>query len=81
MQFNGSVFAYDEGMYRNDCVLASALWRNLYAGRTKINVSLLAASVLYVRNTLSELDHILDEDVQNANIRFLRISDTFELKD
>ncbi|KTW29233.1 hypothetical protein T552_01189 [Pneumocystis carinii B80] len=81
MQFNGSVFAYDEGMYRNDCVLALALWRNLYAGKTKINVSFLAASVLYVRNTLFELDNMLDEDVQNANIRFLRISDTFELKD
>ncbi|EMR11767.1 hypothetical protein PNEG_00197 [Pneumocystis murina B123] len=81
MQFNGSVFAYDEGMYRNDCILALALWRNLYAGRTKINVSFLAASVLYVRNTLFELDNMLDEDVQNANIRFLRISDIFELKD
>ncbi|KAG5513558.1 hypothetical protein PMAC_000990 [Pneumocystis sp. 'macacae'] len=81
MQFHGSVFAYDEGLYRNDYVLALALWRNLYAGKTSINISLLAASVLYVRNTLFELDKISDDNIQEAKMSFLRISDTFELKD
>lgn len=80
MQFHGCIFAYDEGMYRNDCVLALALWRNLYAGKIKINVSFLAASVLYVRNTLFELDNMSDEDIQKANVTFPKISDTFELK-
>ncbi|KAG4305789.1 hypothetical protein PORY_000699 [Pneumocystis oryctolagi] len=80
MQFHGSVFAYDEGLYRGDSVLALALWRNLYAGKTDINLSLLAASVLYVRNTLFELDNISDDDIQEAKIHFLEISDTFELK-
>ncbi|KTW27905.1 uncharacterized protein T551_02872 [Pneumocystis jirovecii RU7] len=81
MQFHGSVFAYDEGFYKNDYVLALALWRNLYAGKTNINISLLAASVLYVRNTLFELDNISDDDIQDAKMSFLKISDIFELKD
>ncbi|KAG5439910.1 hypothetical protein PCANB_000192 [Pneumocystis canis] len=81
MQFHGSILAYDEGLYRNDYVLASALWRNLYAGKTNIKISLLAASVLYVRNTLYELDNVSDYDIQEAKVFFLKISDIFELKD
>ncbi|KAI8947657.1 hypothetical protein F4801DRAFT_582193 [Xylaria longipes] len=61
VQWRGIVAAYDEGVAKNDAVLASAIWRNVFKAREDINVRDLAAIVSWMRLSLKMLDQMPDE--------------------
>lgn len=67
--FNGLLFAYDEGIIGDDTVLASALWRNLFAHRREQATAQEVAHVVeYVRRKVKALDglpakHVLEEGI------------------
>ncbi|KAI1752393.1 hypothetical protein F4782DRAFT_152979 [Xylaria castorea] len=61
IQWRGIVAAYDEGVAKNDAVLASALWRNVFKAREDINIRDLAAIVSWMRLSLKMLDQMPDE--------------------
>ncbi|KAI0182942.1 ubiquinol-cytochrome C chaperone-domain-containing protein [Xylaria flabelliformis] len=61
VQWRGIVAAYDEGVAKNDAVLASAIWRNIFKAREDINIRDLAAIVSWMRLSLKMLDQMPDE--------------------
>lgn len=61
VQWRGIVAAYDEGVAKNDAVLASAVWRNVFKAREDICVRDLAAIVSWMRLSLKMLDQMPDE--------------------
>ncbi|KAK1781728.1 ubiquinol-cytochrome C chaperone-domain-containing protein [Copromyces sp. CBS 386.78] len=60
VQWRGVVMAYDEGLVKDDAVLAAAVWRNLFKAREDIDVRTLAAIVSWVRSQLKYLDFMDD---------------------
>ncbi|KAI0448714.1 hypothetical protein F5B21DRAFT_509862 [Xylaria acuta] len=60
VQWRGIVAAYDEGVAKNDAVLASAIWRNVFKAREDINIRDLAAIVSWMRLSLKMLDQMPD---------------------
>ncbi|OZJ05719.1 hypothetical protein BZG36_01436 [Bifiguratus adelaidae] len=76
-QFHGSVVAYDEGMCKDDPVLAAALWRNLFT-TTAGNATDLAYIVQYIRQQLKHLDQIPTEHLTEGNISFTPPMNEFE---
>lgn len=68
-QFHGGVVAYDEGMCKDDPVLAAALWRNLFAPSSN-NAEDLAFMVGYVRRELSKIAQLDTEDIIQGKARF-----------
>ncbi|KAF9911856.1 Protein cbp3, mitochondrial [Lobosporangium transversale] len=59
-QFHGGVLAYDEGMCKDDPIMAAALWRNLFTSHG--NPAQIALLVDYIRHELQVLDNISSED-------------------
>ncbi|KAF9990968.1 Protein cbp3, mitochondrial [Mortierella antarctica] len=59
-QFHGGVLAYDEGMCKDDPIMAAALWRNLFTSSG--NPAQIAILVDYVRKELQVLDTTNSED-------------------
>ncbi|CCF60377.1 hypothetical protein KAFR_0K00220 [Kazachstania africana CBS 2517] len=70
-QLKGAVFAYDEGFYTDDMTLATAVWRNLFAGRKNINFSHLEAVVRYIRSQLYVLTKMSDREFALGNFKFV----------
>ncbi|KAL1930393.1 hypothetical protein VTP01DRAFT_10555 [Rhizomucor pusillus] len=70
-QFHGGVTAYDEGMCKDDPVLAAALWRNLFAP-TSNNAVDLALVVRYVRKQLKELEEFDGNKLNNGFVTFCK---------
>ncbi|KAG2180580.1 hypothetical protein INT44_003584 [Umbelopsis vinacea] len=66
-QFHGGVVAYDEGMCKDDPVLAAALWRNLFTPTTG-NANDLAYIVQYIRRELKKLDDYDSEKLNEGQI-------------
>lgn len=62
--------AYDEGIAKDDAVLASAIWRNIFKASENVDIKRLAQIVSYVRRALSKLDSINDETVMQTMIAF-----------
>ena len=62
VQWRGVVAAYDEGIARGDAVLGSAVWRNLYKGRSEVDFRRVAGVVSYIRGTLWELERKTNGD-------------------
>ncbi|KAI0202781.1 ubiquinol-cytochrome C chaperone-domain-containing protein [Astrocystis sublimbata] len=60
VQWRGLIAAYDEGVVKNDAVLASAVWRNVYKARDDVDLQDLAAVVSWMRRCLKTLDQIPD---------------------
>ncbi|KAF9107070.1 Protein cbp3, mitochondrial, partial [Mortierella sp. AM989] len=59
-QFHGGVLAYDEGMCKDDPIMAAALWRNLFTSSgTPHQIAIL---VDYVRKELQVLDVMSSEE-------------------
>lgn len=54
-QFNGALFAYDEGLLSSDRVLAAALWRNIFLQKCDDPEQLLDM-VAYIRKQMQYLD-------------------------
>ncbi|KAF9341818.1 Protein cbp3, mitochondrial [Linnemannia elongata] len=59
-QFHGGVLAYDEGMCKDDPIMAAALWRNLFTSSG--NPAQIAILVDYVRKELHNLDTMSSDD-------------------
>ncbi|KAI8888087.1 hypothetical protein K501DRAFT_291861 [Backusella circina FSU 941] len=68
-QFHGGVVAYDEGMCKDDPVLAAALWRNLFAPSSN-NATDLALVVQYIRRELQALEKYSGEQLNSGSVRF-----------
>ncbi|CAO3673125.1 unnamed protein product [Umbelopsis vinacea] len=76
-QFHGGVVAYDEGMCKDDPVLAAALWRNLFTATTG-NANDLAYIVQYIRRELKILDEYDSEKLNDGRIQFSQPEAHFE---
>ncbi|KAI8148891.1 ubiquinol-cytochrome C chaperone-domain-containing protein [Fennellomyces sp. T-0311] len=75
-QFHGGVVAYDEGMCKDDPVLAAALWRNLFAP-TANNAVHLAYVVQYIREELKALDEFDGEKLNAGIVQFSKPKASF----
>ncbi|KAF5115433.1 hypothetical protein DV495_003813 [Geotrichum candidum] len=71
LQLRGSVMSYDEGFYLDDATLASALWRNLFAGREDIDPTYLEQLVHYIRTQLYVMENISDFDFSRGRFFFI----------
>lgn len=71
LQLRGSVMSYDEGFYLDDATLASALWRNLFAGREEIDPTHLEHLVHYIRAQLYVLENVSDFDFSRGRFHFI----------
>ncbi|KAG0169740.1 Protein cbp3, mitochondrial [Apophysomyces sp. BC1034] len=76
-QFHGGVVSYDEGMCKDDPVLAAALWRNLFAPTTN-DATDLAYAVQYIRRELQALEQFGGEKFNAGIVEFGRPEATFE---
>lgn len=70
IQWRGLLAAYDEGIYRGDAVLASAVWRNVFKASADVDVRDLACIVSYMRRALKGLDRADDEAIASGNLTF-----------
>ncbi|ANB11143.1 Cbp3p [Sugiyamaella lignohabitans] len=70
-QLRGSIFAYDEGFYSDDTVLAGALWRNLFESKKDIDMTHIEQLVHYVRTQLYVLDRMSDLDFAAGRFQFI----------
>ncbi|KAG0736343.1 hypothetical protein G6F57_007556 [Rhizopus arrhizus] len=68
-QFHGGVVAYDEGMCKDDPVLAAALWRNLFAISSN-NATDLALVVQYIRRELQALEKYGGDKLNAGIVQF-----------
>ena len=59
-EFQGNLFAYDEGLLSSDQVLAGAVWRNLLL-QGNFDPRKLEILVDYIRENISHLDRINPE--------------------
>ncbi|KAG0253106.1 Protein cbp3, mitochondrial [Mortierella polycephala] len=67
-QFHGGVLAYDEGMCKDDPIMAAALWRNLFTSSgTPAQIAIL---VDYVRKELQVLDTMSSDDFLESRTLF-----------
>ncbi|XP_043946023.1 ubiquinol-cytochrome-c reductase complex assembly factor 1 isoform X2 [Protopterus annectens] len=60
--FYAAIFGYDEGILSDDCVLAAALWRNLFNKQCE-DPTVLELMVEYVRKQMQYLDSLNGEDL------------------
>ncbi|XP_076003379.1 ubiquinol-cytochrome c reductase complex assembly factor 1 [Genypterus blacodes] len=60
--FYAAIFGYDEGILSDDCVLAAALWRNLFNCRCE-DPNQLELMVEYVRKQMQYIDALDGEDL------------------
>ncbi|KAF9199819.1 Protein cbp3, mitochondrial [Haplosporangium sp. Z 27] len=67
-QFHGGVLAYDEGMCKDDPIMAAALWRNLFTSSG--TPAQIATLVDYVRKELQVLDNIPSDDFLESRALF-----------
>ncbi|XP_014770614.1 ubiquinol-cytochrome-c reductase complex assembly factor 1 [Octopus bimaculoides] len=69
--FNAALFSYDEGLMSSDTLLASALWRNLFASKYTEPQNLELA-VQYVRKQVKHLESQSDDSIlYNGLVSFL----------
>ena len=58
IQWRGLLAAYDEGLFKGDAVLASAIWRNIFKASEETDIRQLAQIVSFMRRTLQDLDEL-----------------------
>ena len=56
IQWRGLLAAYDEGLFKGDAVLASAIWRNIFKANEETDITQLAQIVSFMRRSLQALD-------------------------
>lgn len=56
--YYGQSLAYDEGLSKDDTVLASALWRNFYHQSPDVTMTDLTKLIIYIRSQLLHIDQI-----------------------
>ncbi|KAI9884721.1 MAG: hypothetical protein M1823_003502 [Watsoniomyces obsoletus] len=70
VQYRGILAAYDEGIFKGDAVLATALWRNVFAAKDEVDLVGLAIVTAHVRNAVRAMELIPDEGVVGGRIEF-----------
>lgn len=70
-QLKGAVLAYDEGFFTDDSTLATAVWRNLFAGRKNIDITHLESVVKYIRSQLYILSRLSDREFATGKFNFV----------
>jgi cytochrome b pre-mRNA-processing protein 3 len=70
VQWRGVLAAYDEGLAKNDAVLAGALWRNVFKASEDVDIKKLAMIVSFMRRSLSALEKVPDEKVMMSEVWF-----------
>ncbi|KAF4617030.1 hypothetical protein G7Y89_g15119 [Cudoniella acicularis] len=70
IQWRGLLAAYDEGLARNDAVLAGAVWRNVFKGNEEVDIKKLAQIVSYMRRTLAGMDSVDDQKFMTGQMIF-----------
>ncbi|KAH6998730.1 thiolase-like protein [Ilyonectria sp. MPI-CAGE-AT-0026] len=60
VQWRGLLLAYDEGLFKGDAILASAVWRNLFKGSPDVDPRALVAIVGWMRSSLMRLEAVND---------------------
>lgn len=78
-QLKGAVLAYDEGFYSDDSTLATAVWRNLFAGRKNIDMSHLEDVVKYIRSQLYILSKMSDREFALGKFNFVLPTETVKI--
>jgi cytochrome b pre-mRNA-processing protein 3 len=69
-QWRAVLLSYDEGIMKGDAVLATAIWRNLFAAREDVDFEKLAQIVGYMRRELRRLDMASDDEVADGRWTF-----------
>lgn len=75
-QLKGAVLAYDEGFYTDDATLATAVWRNLFAGRKNIDINLLEDVVKYIRSQVYIMSRLSDREFATGKFNFVLPTET-----
>jgi cytochrome b pre-mRNA-processing protein 3 len=69
-QYRGMTAAFDEGLFKGDAVLATAIWRNIFNAADDVNIEVLAMVTSHVRRVLSKLGSVDDEVVLTGRVKF-----------
>lgn len=77
-QLRGSVFAYDEGFFSDDTVLAGAVWRNLFEGKKDVDFAHIEQIVHYIRCQIYAMDKLSDLDFTQGRFAFIDPSKRYE---
>lgn len=71
LQWRGLTAGYDEGLAkRNDAVLATAVWRNIFRADEDVDLRGVGMVVSYIRGVLKGLETIEDEGIAGAEVVF-----------
>ncbi|TDZ36379.1 Protein CBP3 [Colletotrichum spinosum] len=83
VQWRGLIAAYDEGVVKDDRVLAAAVWRNLFKAREAADMRQIAAVVAWIRASLRDMEAGAVEDllVSPRGIFKRDLADMFKLVD
>ncbi|GKT43879.1 protein CBP3, mitochondrial [Colletotrichum spaethianum] len=83
VQWRGLIAAYDEGVVKDDRVLAAAVWRNLFKSREDADMRQVAAVVGWMRATLQDLEAAPVEDLLVAPAKVFKrdVREMFKLVD
>ncbi|KAK1975537.1 ubiquinol-cytochrome C chaperone [Colletotrichum cereale] len=83
VQWRGLIAAYDEGVVKDDRVLAAAVWRNLFKSREDADMRQVAAVVAWLRATLQDLEAAPVEDLLVAPAKVFKrdVREMFKLVD
>jgi hypothetical protein len=70
--YYGQTLAYDEGLSKDDIVLASALWRNFYHQSPDVTITNLTNLINYIRSQLLHIDQIPRSQFLTGNFDLLK---------
>lgn len=71
LQWRGLTAGYDEGVAkRNDAVLATAVWRNIFRADEDVDLRGVGMVVSYIRGVLKGLETMEDEGIAGAEVVF-----------
>lgn len=71
VQWRGLTAGYDEGLAkRNDAVLATAVWRNIFRADEEVDLRGVGMVVSYIRGVLKGLEIMEDEGIAGAEVVF-----------
>ncbi|KAJ1549047.1 hypothetical protein HK096_000662 [Nowakowskiella sp. JEL0078] len=75
--YYGHTLAYNEGLFKGDPVLASALWKNVYGGK-EINATQLAVLLRYVREQLKRIHDAPKDEILSGKFKFERMTEKIQ---
>lgn len=69
-QWRGILLSYDEGLIKDDAVLAAAIWRNVFKADVNCDIEGLALVTAYMRQQLKMLDELSDTAITEGKVKF-----------